>query len=114
MLQLLGVAIRADVPITIDFLPCFWKSLRGEALSLLDLKEADVVTYNLSCKILSAKSAQEFQEVVNSLKHIGSRAGEEKEFPTHNGCEKKLTFVYHTLNGVEEELVEGGREVIVE
>lgn len=113
MPQLLGVAVRADVPITIDFLPCFWKSLQWKPLSLVDLKEADCVTYNLTCKILSAESAVEFQEVVNSL-HVGGGSGEEREFPHHNGSHKKLTFVYNTLNGLEVELVPGGREIDVE
>ena len=50
--QLVGVAIRADVPIALDLLPCFWKSLKGEALSLDDLREADCITYNLTQKML--------------------------------------------------------------
>ena len=111
--QLLGVAIRADMPITIDFLPCFWKSLRGEPLTLADLKEADCVTYNLTCKILSAESPAEFQDVVSTLKHYSS-GGEESEFPTGNGAAKKLTFVYSTLNGLEVELVDNGKERAVE
>ena len=80
----------------------------------MDLKEADCVTYNLTCKILSAKSANEFREVVNNLRHIGGGAGEDREFPMQNGCQKKLTFVYSTLNGVEVELVPGGRQTDVE
>lgn len=111
--QLLGVAIRADVPITIDFLPCFWKSLRGEPLSLEDLKEADCVTYNLTCKILGAESSSEFQEVVSTLKHFAGGT-EEADYPAQSTAQRKLTFVYSTLNGVEVELVEGGRERIVE
>ena len=51
--QLVGVAIRADVPIALDLLPCFWKSLKGEPLSLEDLKEADCITYHLTEKMLS-------------------------------------------------------------
>ena len=51
--QLVGVAIRADVPIALDLLPCFWKSLKGEPLLLEDLKEADCITYHLTEKVLS-------------------------------------------------------------
>ena len=51
--QLVGVAIRADVPIALDLLPSFWKSLKGETLSLADLKEADCITYHLTQKMLS-------------------------------------------------------------
>ena len=50
--QLLGVAIRADVPIALELLPCFWKSLKGETLSLEDLQDADCITYNLTQKML--------------------------------------------------------------
>ncbi len=87
--------------------------MRGEPLSLADLKEADCVTYNLTCKILSAESPAEFQDVVSTLKHY-SGGGEESEFPAGNGAVKQLTFVYSTLNGVEVELVKAGRERVVE
>ena len=51
-LQLLGVSIRADVPIALDLLLCFWKSLKGQDLTLDDLKEADHVTYSLTKDII--------------------------------------------------------------
>lgn len=45
--QLLGIAIRADVPLPLDLLPSFWKILVGEPLEPdVDLQEADVLTYN--------------------------------------------------------------------
>lgn len=45
--QLLGIAIRADVPLPLDLLGSFWKGLFGEALDPeQDLQEADVLTYN--------------------------------------------------------------------
>ena len=90
-----------------------WKSLKREPLSLEDLKEADSVTYNLTCKILSVESESEFQEVVSTLKHIGRGAGEEAEFQIQ-GSEHELTFVYHSLNGLEVELVPGGKQITVE
>ena len=52
LLQLLGVAIRADMPISLDLLPSFWKSLKKERLDLSDLREADCITYNLTQKML--------------------------------------------------------------
>lgn len=81
----------------------------------MDLKEADSVTYNLTCKILSVESPEEFQEVVSNLRHMGGRgAGEEAEFQTQSSEDDLLTFVYTSLNGVEVELVPGGRERTVE
>lgn len=45
--QLLGIAIRADVPLPLDLLPSFWKTLVGEPLDPdVDLQEADILTYN--------------------------------------------------------------------
>ncbi|KAG9487790.1 hypothetical protein GDO78_007527 [Eleutherodactylus coqui] len=45
--QLLGIAIRADVPLPLDLLPCFWKMLVGEPMDPeTDLYEADILTHN--------------------------------------------------------------------
>lgn len=45
--QLLGIAIRADVPLPLDLLGSFWKGLVAEPLDPeQDLQEADVLTYN--------------------------------------------------------------------
>ncbi|KTG47440.1 hypothetical protein cypCar_00035587, partial [Cyprinus carpio] len=45
--QLLGIAIRADVPLPLDLLGSFWKGLVGEALDPeADFREADLLTYN--------------------------------------------------------------------
>ncbi|KPP69529.1 hypothetical protein Z043_111707 [Scleropages formosus] len=45
--QLLGIAIRADVPLPLDLLGSFWKGLVGEPLDPdIDLQEADLLTYN--------------------------------------------------------------------
>ena len=40
------------MPISLDLLPSFWKSLREERLELSDLREADCITYNLTQKML--------------------------------------------------------------
>lgn len=45
--QLLGIAIRADVPLPLDLLGSFWKGLVDKPLDPeQDLQEADVLTYN--------------------------------------------------------------------
>lgn len=45
--QLLGIAIRADVPLPLDLLGSFWKGLVGEELDPeTDFQEADLLTYN--------------------------------------------------------------------
>ena len=50
------MAVRADLPIALDFLPCFWKSLCGYQLGLEDLKDADCLTYKLTLKFLEVSS----------------------------------------------------------
>lgn len=80
---------------------------------LSDLKEADFVTYNLTRKILDAKSSEEFVEVVNSLGHI-SEASEEVDLSAPDASQKILTFIYTTLNGEQVELVPEGKEAVVE
>lgn len=45
--QLLGIGIRADLPLPLDLLSSFWKVLVGESLDPeADLHEADVLTHN--------------------------------------------------------------------
>lgn len=56
--QLLGIAIRADVPLPLDLLPSFWKTLVGEPLDAdQDLQEADVLTYNYVKKFESVSGS---------------------------------------------------------
>ena len=43
------------MPIALDLLPSFWKSLREEHLDLRDLQEADCITYNLTQKMLDVR-----------------------------------------------------------
>ena len=115
LLQLLGVSVRADVPFAIDFLPCFWKSFKGEPLSLADLHEADCVTYNLTSKMLSCSSPEEFEELIASVLH-GRGPSEEGEggapssvATVHEG----LKFTLTSLDGIEVELCQNGKQRIV-
>lgn len=50
--QLLGITVRADIPLGMDLLSCVWKLLvRTELDPVQDLKEADQLTYNYIKKI---------------------------------------------------------------
>lgn len=50
--QLLGITMRADIPLGLDMLACVWKLLVGAELDpVTDLKEADLLTYNYIKKI---------------------------------------------------------------
>ena len=53
---MLGIAIRADVPLPLDLLGSVWKGLVGEVLDPdADLQEADVLTYNYIKKFESVR-----------------------------------------------------------
>ncbi|MEQ2237170.1 putative E3 ubiquitin-protein ligase HTD4, partial [Ilyodon furcidens] len=61
--QLLGIAIRADVPLPLDLLGSFWKGLVGQPLDPeQDLQEADVLTYNYVKKFENVRRAVEHSE----------------------------------------------------
>jgi hypothetical protein len=44
--QLLGIAMRSDIPLALDILPSFWKSILDLPLDESDLHDADILTYN--------------------------------------------------------------------
>ena len=114
-MQLLGVSVRADVPIAIDFLPCFWRSFKGETLSLDDLREADCVTYNLTSKMLSCSTPEEFDELVASVLHVhGSTEDGEGPPSTVAASHEGLKFTMTSLDGIEVELCPNAKETTVE
>ena len=43
--QLLGIVMRADVPLPFDLTSTFWKSFLNDPLTFDDIKEVDVVLY---------------------------------------------------------------------
>lgn len=72
--QLLGIAIRADVPLPLDLLPSFWKTLVGEPLDPdQDLQEADILTYNYVKKFESVSEGIVF-EVSRPQGHLGQHS----------------------------------------
>lgn len=49
---MLGITIRADIPLGLDFLSTVWKLLVGLTLDpVVDLQQADAVTYKYIKKI---------------------------------------------------------------
>uniref|UniRef100_A0A1X7UQ08 HECT domain-containing protein n=1 Tax=Amphimedon queenslandica TaxID=400682 RepID=A0A1X7UQ08_AMPQE len=121
--QLLGVSLRADVPVALDLLVCFWKSLKEEPLSLVDLKEADSVTYSLTQEILEAKDETSFNEIISSLCQdtdthtagtdthaVGTDTTHTTGTDTHTAS---LTFTYRNLRGDQEPLEKDGDHKLV-
>ncbi|KAK3804042.1 hypothetical protein RRG08_062412 [Elysia crispata] len=86
--QLLGITIRADIPLGLDLLSTVWKLLVGMNLDPChDLLEADSVTYKHIKKIEMAESEEELESVLG---------------------ESSPRFVYTTLSGRDVELLPGG------
>ncbi|KAI1901157.1 hypothetical protein AGOR_G00057300 [Albula goreensis] len=107
--QLLGIAIRADVPLPLDLLGSFWKGLVGEPLDPdADLQEADLLTYNYVKKFDSVSDEAELEALcaeISSQHHTG----ESPDSPSRPCC----TFTYVTMTGEEVELCQGGRSLSV-
>ncbi|KAM6111771.1 LOW QUALITY PROTEIN: putative E3 ubiquitin-protein ligase HECTD4 [Pterocles gutturalis] len=105
--QLLGIAIRADVPLPLDLLPSFWKTLVGEPLDPDgDLQEADILTYNY-VKKFDINDETELEALCAEIasQHL---ATESPDCPNKPCCK----FTYLT-NGEEVELCPRGRHVPV-
>ncbi|XP_056360660.1 probable E3 ubiquitin-protein ligase HECTD4 isoform X1 [Oenanthe melanoleuca] len=107
--QLLGIAIRADVPLPLDLLPSFWKTLVGEPLDPdVDLQEADILTYNYVKKFENISDETELEALCAEIasQHL---ATESPDCPNKPCCK----FTYLSLTGEEVELCPRGRHVPV-
>ncbi|XP_053555727.1 probable E3 ubiquitin-protein ligase HECTD4 [Bombina bombina] len=107
--QLLGIAIRADVPLPLDLLPCFWKMLVGEPMDPeTDLYEADILTYNYIKKFENVNDEAELEVLCSEIAspHL---ATESPESPNKPSCK----FTYMTMTGEEVELCTKGRHIPV-
>ncbi|XP_038054835.1 probable E3 ubiquitin-protein ligase HECTD4 isoform X2 [Patiria miniata] len=119
---LLGIALRADIPLALDLLPSFWKCLVGAPLDPeRDLEEADCITYSYLKRLTEVQSEAEFDALCAEVSshHApelespdpdpapGPSTGpssSQTDTPSHN-----LTFVYNSLGGAEVELCTEGR-----
>uniref|UniRef100_A0A7M4FB26 HECT domain E3 ubiquitin protein ligase 4 n=1 Tax=Crocodylus porosus TaxID=8502 RepID=A0A7M4FB26_CROPO len=107
--QLLGIAIRADVPLPLDLLPSFWKTLVGAPLDPeVDLQEADVLTYNYIKKFENINDETELEALCAEIasQHL---ATESPDCPNKPCCK----FTYLTMTGEEVELCPRGRHIPV-
>ncbi|XP_058850690.1 probable E3 ubiquitin-protein ligase HECTD4 isoform X1 [Acipenser ruthenus] len=107
--QLLGIGIRADLPLPLDLLSSFWKVLVGESLDPeADLHEADVLTHNYIKRVENVNDETELEALCTEItsQHHSS---ESPESPNKPCCK----FTYITMTGDEVELCPGGRNIIV-
>uniref|UniRef100_A0A6Q2ZID3 HECT domain-containing protein n=1 Tax=Esox lucius TaxID=8010 RepID=A0A6Q2ZID3_ESOLU len=107
--QLLGIGIRADVPLPLDLLGSFWKGLVGEPLDPeQDLQEADLLTYNYVKKFESVSEEEDLEALCAEMSSQ-HHSGESPDSPSQPCC----TFTYITMTGEEVELCQGGRNLCV-
>jgi hypothetical protein len=67
--QLIGIALRADVPFPLDLLPSFWKVLVNppgapSPLTLQDIRDADWATGGLLARVRAADTESSFAELL--------------------------------------------------
>ncbi|XP_038229208.1 probable E3 ubiquitin-protein ligase HECTD4 isoform X4 [Dermochelys coriacea] len=107
--QLLGIAVRADVPLPLDLLSSFWKTLVGEPLDPdVDLQEADILTYNYVKKFENINDETELEALCAEIasQHL---ATESPDCPNKPCCK----FTYLSMTGEELELCPRGRHIPV-
>ncbi|XP_028400510.1 probable E3 ubiquitin-protein ligase HECTD4 [Dendronephthya gigantea] len=93
--QLLGIALRSDIPLALDILPSFWKSILGLPLSEVDLHDADILTYNYIRRLSEISFKEDFERLCMEADISGTR------------------FVFTSLNGEEVSLCPNGNDLLV-
>ncbi|XP_033101041.1 probable E3 ubiquitin-protein ligase HECTD4 [Anneissia japonica] len=108
--QFLGIALRADIPLDLDLMPCFWKGLVGIDMDIdADLKEVDIVTYKYLQDLEKVTNEKDFLSLlakysVNENQEVECDEDEEESQYTHK-------FTHTTLTGVEVELIDEGHDI---
>ncbi|XP_063396384.1 probable E3 ubiquitin-protein ligase HECTD4 [Mytilus trossulus] len=91
--QILGITIRADIPLGLDLLKSLWEAIVSDDEDpSTNLQEADPLTYSFMKKIEMVESESELQALCSDV------------YPQ---------FVYSTLSGEEVELIPNGHKVSV-
>lgn len=67
---LMGQAMRADVPLVLDLLPCVWKALVGLPLTDDDLTVADYALAQTIAAIAAASTQDELDEALSDAAHM--------------------------------------------
>ncbi|ESO97623.1 hypothetical protein LOTGIDRAFT_228255 [Lottia gigantea] len=91
--QILGVTMRADIPLELDIVTSFWKCLTSTMIDpISDIQEADILTYNYIKKIEMVETEGELQALCSDV------------YPR---------FVYSSLLGEDVELIPDGHNIPV-
>ncbi|XP_071497133.1 probable E3 ubiquitin-protein ligase HECTD4 [Diadema antillarum] len=118
--QLLGIAMRADIPLSLDLVPSFWKCLVQEPLDLdQDLAEADFITHKFLTRMEQAQTEEEFEALCTELAvaHFhhdpDAMSTPEAASSSQSALSVALHFEYPSLVGDLVELCPNGHEILV-
>lgn len=93
--QILGLAARSGIPLALNIMPTFWKSLLFQDFDASDLKAFDPFTFSYLGRIKECNDKDAFESLLAELKFptftLASLSGTETEL-TMNGVTKELTF----------------------
>ncbi|XP_030847057.1 probable E3 ubiquitin-protein ligase HECTD4 [Strongylocentrotus purpuratus] len=114
--QLLGIAMRADIPLALDLLPSFWKCLVQEPLDPdQDLAEADIATHRFLQKMEQAQTEEEFSAVCSVIvaAYLHHHDQDSLSSPGAACAGMSLHFEYPNMMGDLVELCPNGHEIPV-
>lgn len=88
--KVIGFGLRSGIPLCLDLVPSFWKSLLDKPVDGEDLSAFDPIVSSYLSKIVSISTQDEFDEFV-----------EDTQFPR---------FTYPSIRGDDCELLSGGSD----
>ena len=89
--QLIGMALRAGIPLPLGLTPHFWKSMSKEEITIQDLEEFDPDVESYLKQVELVPSQEEFEDFL-----------EDHQYPQ---------FLYQSITGVETELCSDGKNI---
>ncbi|XP_041456057.1 probable E3 ubiquitin-protein ligase HECTD4 isoform X4 [Lytechinus variegatus] len=113
--QLLGIAMRADIPLALDLLPSFWKCLVQEPLDPdQDLAQADSATHKFLQRMDQAQNEEEFSAVCSDIVAAYLHPDQDALSSPGASCAgMNLHFEYPNMMGDLVELCPNGHEIPV-
>jgi len=99
--QLVGIALRADVPIALDLLPCFWKTLVGDPLVFDDIVVADPLASKMIVRLRQITTEEAYTAMLKDedvespmwpLSSLDSSSGDAADVQTHVAWADKNRF----------------------
>ena len=67
--------MRSDIPLALDILPSFWKSILALPLDESDLRDADILTYNYIRRLSEVLESLRF-----TTRHLDDGSSKQRKF----------------------------------